>query len=109
MNESSLEPLQKDQIISIAFQAVRMVFWALFNEFILHFLYFNALQHNLSVIQDMDLWTMSGIGYCQGQFFMTKYTVMFGIPSVVARICGINPPVGPVCIAHIYTYSDMWK
>ncbi|XP_052058202.1 protein-cysteine N-palmitoyltransferase HHAT-like [Mytilus californianus] len=109
MNESAQKPLQENQMISIAFLALRMIFWAVFNEFILHFFYFNALQHNLSVIEDMDLWTLSGIGYCQGQFFMIKYTVMFGIPSVVARTCGIEPPAGPKCIGHIYTYSDMWK
>ncbi|VDI61392.1 Hypothetical predicted protein [Mytilus galloprovincialis] len=109
MNESTQKPLQEKQMISVAFFALRMIFWAFFNEFILHFFYFNALQHNLSVIEDMDLWTLSGIGYCQGQFFMIKYTVMFGIPSVVARTCGIEPPAGPKCIGHIYTYSDMWK
>lgn len=109
MNESAQKPLDENQVISIAFFALRMIFWAFFNEFILHFFYFNALQHNLSVIEDMDLWTLSGIGYCQGQFFMIKYTVMFGIPSVVARACGIEPPPGPKCIGHIYTYSDMWK
>lgn len=109
MNESSQKSIEEEKATSIAFHGMRMIFWAFFNEFILHFLYFNALQHNLSVIQDMDLWTLAGIGYCQGQFFMNKYTVMFGLPSVVARISGIEPPSGPKCVAHIYTYSDMWK
>ena len=109
MNESSQKPIDEEKAISIVLHGMRMIFWAFFNELILHFLYFNALQHNLSVIQDMDLWTLAGIGYCQGQFFMTKYTVMFGFPSVVARISGIEPPSGPKCVTHIYTYSDMWK
>lgn len=109
MNESSLKPLGDKKIIFIAFLALRIVFWTYFIEFILHFFYFNALQHNLSVIEDMDLWTLAGMGYCQGQFFMVKYIVMFGIPAVVARICGMDPPAGPKCVAHIYTYSDMWK
>jgi hypothetical protein len=28
---------------------------------------------------------------------------------VVARISGIEPPLGPKCVTHLYTYSDMWK
>ncbi|CAC5364454.1 unnamed protein product [Mytilus coruscus] len=109
MNESERKTLKASEMKSIAFQATRVIFWAFFNEFILHFFYFNAFQHHVSVLENMDQWTLWGMGYCQGQFLMMKYFVLFGLPSVVARICGIEPPAGPKCIGHIYKYSDMWK
>ncbi|XP_076077671.1 protein-cysteine N-palmitoyltransferase HHAT-like isoform X1 [Mytilus galloprovincialis] len=109
MNESEKKTLKASELKSIAFQATRVIFWTFFIEFILHFLYVNAFQNNVSTLENIDQWTLWGIGYCQGHFFMIKYWVLFGLPSVVARICGIVPPEGPNYVGHIYKYSDMWK
>lgn len=88
---------------------IRFCFWAMFNELILHFLYFNALQHSYTVLQSVSLFTLSGIGYLHGQFFMIKYLVMFGLPGTIAKFDYLDPPDGPKCISYIYLYSDMWK
>ena len=40
---------------------------------------------------------------------MVKYVVLFGGPSILASIDGLETPAGPKCIARIYLYSDMWK
>ncbi|XP_063403798.1 protein-cysteine N-palmitoyltransferase HHAT-like isoform X2 [Mytilus trossulus] len=109
MNESEKKTLKASELKSIAFRAIRVIFWTFFIEFILHFLYVNAFQHNVSTLENIDQWTLWGIGYCQSHFFMIKYWVLFGLPSVVARICGIVPPEGPNYVGHIYKYSDMWK
>lgn len=97
------------RVASLCIDLCRVLFWAFINELCLHFFYFNALQHNSTIMQEISLWTLAGIGYCGGQFFMTKYTVMFGLPSVVAKTDDLDPPKGPWCIAYIYLYSDMWK
>ena len=79
------------------------------NEVIVHFFYFNALQHNANVMNMVSLWTLAGIGYWSGQFFMTKYTVIYGVPDLLCDIDGVTAPRGPNCIAYIYLYSHMWK
>lgn len=109
MNESEKTTLKASELKSIALRATRVIFWTFFIEFILHFLYVNAFQNNVSTLENIDQWTLWGIGYCQGHFFMIKYWVLFGLPSVMARICGIVPPEGPNYVGHIYKYSDMWK
>ncbi|KAK3591607.1 hypothetical protein CHS0354_013790 [Potamilus streckersoni] len=106
---SLVVPLPWTRVISHGLFTIRMIFWAFFNEFIVHCFYFSALQHNETVIKSVSLWTLAGIGYCQGQFFMNKYVVMFGFPAGFARIDGFDPPPGPRCISYIYLYSDMWK
>ncbi|XP_060068989.1 protein-cysteine N-palmitoyltransferase HHAT-like isoform X2 [Ylistrum balloti] len=97
------------RVTSLCTDFFRLLFWAFINELCLHYFYFNALQHNSTIMQEINLWTMAGIGYCSGQFFMTKYTVMFGLPSIVAKTDDLEPPKGPKCISYIYLYTDMWK
>ncbi|XP_053403137.1 protein-cysteine N-palmitoyltransferase HHAT-like [Mercenaria mercenaria] len=88
---------------------LRFCFWAMFHEFLLHFLYFNALQNNTMVLKSVSRFTLMGIGYLHGQFFMVRYLVMFGLPGTIANFDYLNPPDGPKCISYIYLYSDMWK
>ena len=87
----------------------RFILWGALNECLLHFLYFSAIQQNGALMNRLDLWTLAGIGYWSGQFFMNKYTVLYGVPASVARIENLDPPPGPRCVAFIYTYSEMWK
>ncbi|XP_021353486.1 protein-cysteine N-palmitoyltransferase HHAT-like [Mizuhopecten yessoensis] len=103
------KPWTWTRVTSLCTDLCRILFWAFVNEICLHYFYFNALQHNSTIMQEINLWTMAGIGYCSGQFFMTKYTVMFGLPSIVAKTDDLEPPKGPKCISYIYLYSDMWK
>ncbi|XP_061167009.1 protein-cysteine N-palmitoyltransferase HHAT-like [Saccostrea echinata] len=88
---------------------VRFLLWGAVNEFLLHFLYFNAIQQNNTLMNRLDLWTLAGVGYWNGQFFMNKYTVLYGVPASVAHLEKLDPPPGPRCVAYIYTYSEMWK
>ena len=97
------------RVMSLALNFLRFFLWAFFNELILHFLYFNSLQQSYSALKAVSLFTLAGIGYCQGQFFMVKYLVMFGVPASVARVDNLDPPLGPKCISYIHLYSDMWK
>lgn len=103
------KPWTWKRVTSLGTDLCRILLWAFVNELSLHYFYFNALQHNSTIMQEINLWTMAGIGFCSGQFFMTKYTVMFGFPSIVAKTDDLEPPKGPKCISYIYLYSDMWK
>ncbi|CAE1259779.1 unnamed protein product [Acanthosepion pharaonis] len=88
---------------------LRIGFWALFFDFVLHYFYFTSLAYHLTVIQSLSQWTLVGIGYCQGQFFMVKYIIMWGVSSCIAQLDQFKPPKGPKCISHIYLYSEMWR
>ncbi|KAL5007983.1 hypothetical protein ScPMuIL_013564 [Solemya velum] len=99
----------KERVVSHIVFFLRIMAWAFFNEFLLHYLYFGALQQNIPAMESLSLWALMGIGYWQGQFFMNKYHVMFGLPSNIAKIDNFDPPKGPKCIGYIYLYSDMWK
>ncbi|ESO99515.1 hypothetical protein LOTGIDRAFT_113414 [Lottia gigantea] len=91
------------------FNFARVLVWVAFNEFILHFLYFGAIHQRLDVLQEISLWTLVGLAYCEGQFFMNKYLVIYELPGQLAKLEGIEAPRGPKCISYIYRYSDLWK
>ncbi|KAH3853305.1 protein-cysteine N-palmitoyltransferase HHAT-like [Dreissena polymorpha] len=93
----------------ICLRVLRFISWAYFNEFILHYFYFHALQSRIQVLDNVSKFTLAGLGFCHGQFFMLKYHVMFGYPGTVARFDNLEAPDGPKCISYIYLYSDMWK
>ncbi|KAG8228430.1 hypothetical protein J437_LFUL003907 [Ladona fulva] len=61
------------------------------------------------IVLGMDSWTLFGLGYCMGQFFMNKYTVLYGLSTTFARFEQFNAPTHPKCIGRIHLYSDMWK
>ena len=88
---------------------VRISFWALFIEVILHYFYFNAMMHDRSLLRRLPRWALVGVGYCHGQFFMVKYLVIFGIPAVLTQFDNIKSAERPKCISRIYLYSEMWK
>ncbi|GMS97582.1 hypothetical protein PENTCL1PPCAC_19757, partial [Pristionchus entomophagus] len=52
---------------------------------------------------------MFSIAYILGQYFHLKYTVIFGVPSLFARIDGLTPPPPPICISRVSRYSRMWR
>ena len=85
------------------------MFWYFCVEIWLHFLYTAALKHETKLLSFMDLWTLAGIGYSIGQFFMMKYVFFYGITRPFMKADGIEPPNHPKCIGRIHLYSDMWR
>ncbi|KAG7199248.1 hypothetical protein KM043_018115 [Ampulex compressa] len=85
---------------------IRYIFWLYFAEFVLHYIYFNALQYHPEILSP---WALYGFGYCMGQFFLIKYVVIYGFNSNLCMIDGVKAPAQPKCIARVHLYSDMWK
>ena len=92
-----------------ALNLIRYLFWILFANFSLHFLYFNAIQYRPEVVKILNPWTLYGLGYCMGQFFLIKYVVVYGLNHTLCAIDHINAPSQPKCVARVHLYSDMWK
>ena len=61
------------------------------------------------MVKRLDIWSAAGLGYSLGQFFMTKYTVFYGLPSALAKLDQVYAPDPPKCIGRIHLYSQMWR
>jgi hypothetical protein len=44
-----------------------------------------------------------------GNFFHLKYVVIFGLPSIFARLDNMQPKDGPMCIARVALISKVWR
>ncbi|KYN22798.1 Protein-cysteine N-palmitoyltransferase Rasp [Trachymyrmex cornetzi] len=97
------------KFLTFMLNLVRYMFWCFFTELLLHFIYVNAIQYQLQVLQNLNSWELFGLGYCMGQFFFNKYVVMYGTCSNLCYLDDIKAPSQPKCIARIHLYSDMWK
>nr|SVE92407.1 EOG090X06SF [Megafenestra aurita] len=90
-------------------QIARYLFWWFFHQFALHFFYHSALQYNIGIVRRLDVWTAAGLGYSLGQFFMTKYLVLYGLPTALAKLDRVDSPPPPKCVGRIHLYSQMWR
>ena len=105
----SLKPLSRSQCLSALRLGVRVVFWAVAFETVIHFFYASALLNDIDALTVMPLWAVAGVGYVHGQLFMVKYFVIFGGFCALARLDQLLTPGPPRCISYIYRYSQMWK
>lgn len=109
----------------------RYLFWWFFHQFALHYFYHSALQYHIGIfiililliqqcssitilslpgiVRHLDIWSAAGLGYTLGQFFMTKYLVLYGLPSSLAKLDHIDSPPPPKCVGRIHLYSQMWR
>ncbi|KAK7107295.1 protein-cysteine N-palmitoyltransferase HHAT-like [Littorina saxatilis] len=102
-------PCTKARLKDIVLRLVSVMFWAVMNGVMLHYIYAHAINSSSKVLAKQSRWTVAAIGYILGQFFMMKYLVLFGLPAQLSRLDGFEPPAVPACISYIYCYSDMWK
>ncbi|GFN82301.1 protein-cysteine n-palmitoyltransferase hhat [Plakobranchus ocellatus] len=105
--ESSPTFLPKN-CLNILKNLMRLVFWMLFMEFSLHYMYFGAIAQN-GVLNKLSFWALAAIGHLAGQFFMIKYVVIYGFAGQLGRFDGVNPYSEPRCISWVYSYTDMWR
>nr|CAD2146504.1 unnamed protein product [Meloidogyne enterolobii] len=61
------------------------------------------------MLQNFNNYELVSIAYVAGQLFHLKYYLIFGIPSIFAKIDGMQPNPSPICISHVAKYSQMWR
>ncbi|ETN69724.1 MBOAT family protein [Necator americanus] len=44
-----------------------------------------------------------------GIFFHMKYVVIFGVPSIFAKLDNMEPQPGPICISRVMLFSKVWR
>uniref|UniRef100_A0A914KZH4 Uncharacterized protein n=1 Tax=Meloidogyne incognita TaxID=6306 RepID=A0A914KZH4_MELIC len=59
------------------------------------------------MLQNFNNYELVSIAYVAGQLFHLKYYLIFGIPSIFAKIDGMQPNPSPICISHVAKYSQM--
>ncbi|CAD5221141.1 unnamed protein product [Bursaphelenchus okinawaensis] len=90
--------------------AMRLVFWFSIIEMALHFLRFNAFFNApFTTMKHLHNYKVVSIAYLAGQYFHTKYVVIFGVARLYAHIDGITPPKSAICISRVTKYSRMWR
>nr|SVE73574.1 EOG090X06SF [Daphnia atkinsoni] len=87
----------------------RYLFWWFIHQLALHYFYHSALQYHTGIVRKFDVWSAAGLGYTLGQFFMTKYLVLYGLPSAFSRLDHVDAPPPPKCVGRIHLYSQMWR
>ena len=76
---------------------LRVIFWAIFIEVVLHYFYFNSIMLHLRLMWHIPLWALAGIGYGAGQFFMVKVHVYYQC---------ITPHGTTVCSLHLINFAS---
>ena len=59
--------------------------------------------------EKLNIWSAGGMSFTLGVFFATKYMLIYGLPSALAGLDGIDAPGAPKCTARIHLYSQMWR
>jgi len=107
--EATPKQMNKSWVLDAFIQSCRYLLWFCVTEASLFFFYQQLFSYHPNLVERLDLWALSGMGYALGQFFQLKYVVMYGLSSLLARLDDIDAPPHPKCIARISLYSDMWR
>ncbi|XP_071800996.1 protein-cysteine N-palmitoyltransferase HHAT-like [Asterias amurensis] len=105
----SPRPFSKEELKRILKEFMRYIFWAVFADVVLHFLYFPSFHQVWYKFQFLPTWSLGGIGLCHLLFFQIKYVVTYGIPRTIALFDRVEAPLPPACVLSIYTFQDMWR
>ncbi|XP_078599437.1 protein-cysteine N-palmitoyltransferase HHAT-like isoform X1 [Branchiostoma floridae x Branchiostoma japonicum] len=102
-------PLDKTRLGHIVWSMCRVAIWAVITEAAYHLLYFCELEQQISILENLPLMEVTGIGYLHVQFFHVKYMVLYGFSSTIAMLDGMEPPMFPRCVSALYSFTAMWR
>uniref|UniRef100_A0A8C4SXN6 Hedgehog acyltransferase n=1 Tax=Erpetoichthys calabaricus TaxID=27687 RepID=A0A8C4SXN6_ERPCA len=93
----------------IVWTIARIFTWWLLAECMIHFLYIHAILSNEALLEVVSFWALGGLALAQVLFFYVKYLVLYGIPSLIVRIDGLEPPELPRCVSTMHSFTGMWR
>lgn len=99
----------REEIISLVKDVIRTVWWYIFLEGFLHFVYATAFTQEPEIFKSLSNWALCGILYSMLQIFLVKYKVFYLGAGLFARMDGVTVPLPPRCVSTLYLFSDMWK
>ncbi|KAK6737076.1 hypothetical protein RB195_019649 [Necator americanus] len=92
-----------------AFFAARIALWWTVMEVALHFFYYDAILRNIHYASILPKNQLFSIALAIGIFFHMKYVVIFGVPSIFAKLDNMEPQPGPICISRVMLFSKVWR
>ncbi|XP_072121159.1 protein-cysteine N-palmitoyltransferase HHAT isoform X3 [Mobula birostris] len=99
----------KADLVCLFLGAVRIFFWWWLTESMLHFMYIHAIQHQETILESASYWTLGGLGFAHTLFFYLKYLLLYGIPSIIMYLDGIEAPRLPRCTSSLYSFTGTWR
>ncbi|XP_072906848.1 protein-cysteine N-palmitoyltransferase HHAT isoform X1 [Hemitrygon akajei] len=99
----------KADLVRLFLGAVRIFFWWWLTESMLHFMYIHAIQHQETILESASYWTLGGLGFAHTLFFYLKYLLLYGIPSIIMYLDGIEAPRLPRCTSSLYSFTGTWR
>ncbi|MFH4978262.1 hypothetical protein AB6A40_004971 [Gnathostoma spinigerum] len=104
------EPVDESKKKEIALRFVRLLFWHIFYDLLLHFIHVNSLfSSSTMIVSGLSRYELASVAYVNGMFFFIKYVNIFGVPAWFASLDGLTPPAAPFCISRISCYSQLWR
>ncbi|XP_045584583.1 protein-cysteine N-palmitoyltransferase HHAT isoform X2 [Procambarus clarkii] len=97
------------RFIGVGLQIMRFLWWMGFTQFLLYQFFAHSLHFTPELVKKMSSWSMAGFVYFLTAFLQLKYVVLYGLPSVLARVEGYDPPRHPRCTLMTYRFSDIWR
>ncbi|KAG7172301.1 cysteine N-palmitoyltransferase HHAT-like [Homarus americanus] len=97
------------RVAGVGLQVIRFLWWMGFTQFLLYQFYAPSLHFMPQLMKKMSSWSMAGFVYFLTAFLQLKYVVLYGLPSVLARVEGYDPPRHPRCTLMTYRFSDVWR
>ncbi|VDM94875.1 unnamed protein product [Thelazia callipaeda] len=94
---------------NVLFLVVRIAFWWVFIDLLLHFAYFEGILFDLEYAKRLPKDQFVSLGMALGTFFHLKYVVIFGLPRIFALADKMQPVDGPICINRLVLYSKAWR
>ncbi|MBZ3891428.1 Protein-cysteine N-palmitoyltransferase HHAT [Sciurus carolinensis] len=87
----------------------RLLCWWGLTELMAHLMYMHAICSSIPLLGTVSFWTLGGLALAQVLFFYVKYLVLFGVPALLMRLDGLNPPPLPRCVSTMFSFTGMWR
>uniref|UniRef100_H3A5E9 Hedgehog acyltransferase n=2 Tax=Latimeria chalumnae TaxID=7897 RepID=H3A5E9_LATCH len=84
--------VSKMEVYALTLSICRIFLWWWLAESMIHLMYIHAIPSSNTVLDAVESWALGGLALAQVLFFYVKYLVLFGIPNLVVRMDGIEPP-----------------
>ncbi|KAJ8250500.1 hypothetical protein COCON_G00224220 [Conger conger] len=94
---------------SLMVSIARICCWWLLAEIMIHLMYIHSITGHETYLHFLPPWALGGLALALVQFFYVKYLVLFGLPSLLARLDGLSPPRLPRCVSIMYSFTGMWR
>jgi len=102
-------PSYVQSLPSLAANLLRYVFWGFVLEILLHFVYSSSMQYYPEVAENLDGWTLCGLGYALPVLFHIKYLAIYGIANSLAALDNVKLPPPPECVSRIHSNTHLWR